>query len=987
MTSDERASSHTVQGADTVVVAGSDDAEARRAAEVGTNIGRYVVLAEIGRGGMGRVLRAYDPKLQREVALKEVRSRLLGPIGARRLVAEARAMAKLAHPNVVAVYDVEELPHDQVVVVMEYVAGDTLTKWVAGRTWPEIVACFRRAGRGLAAAHAVGLLHRDFKPDNVLIADGNVVKVTDFGLAKIAGDDVVALPPSGDDEGLTATGAVLGTPRFMAPEQHRGEQLGPAADQYAFCVALWFALTDRAPFDGADLEALERAKSNGPPAWPGGPTPRAIVEAILRGLAPDPARRWPSLDALLDALAFDPAQRRRRWLRATAAIGVVAATAFGVQRFASTRAQRCTDTDARARLEGAWDDTRRVAVRDALLGAGPAYAEGVWTRAGQTLDAYALAWTSMHVEACAATTIRGEQSSAVMDLRMACLHRAKLELAAITNVLAHADAQTLRKTHDMLASLPRIDRCADVDALQADVAPPLPEDAERVDTLRAELANIGALAKAGRYDEVRRRLDAATASAEGLGYAPILAKLAFREGLTRSYESDHAGADAALRKSLTLATEARDWIAMGDAASFLVYTVGYREQRFDEALAYFELAEGLAAGDPAREADLAANMAPALHVQGKLVEAEAEYRRILALQERLDDPDDPDTAMARTNLANVLHLQGKYEQAMEEHRIALAWRERALGADHPSVGTSLNSLGASLYFVGKYDEAEAADRRALALLERAFGPDHPEVSQSRSNLAVVLQALGRLEEAEVEQRRALAVRERTLAPDHTDIAQSRVNLAHLLGALKRPADAEVELRRALASYEHALGTEHPNVATVRVNLATSLREQGKSAEAEREFRAAIPRMEAGLGPTHLHVGMARTSLAGAIEDQGRKQEAADELRRALAIFDAAVGTDHPDAAVVRTELARMLLDLGEHAEARGLVEAAWTRQQRDDVPPARRGATAFVLARSRWADGDRERAIELGERALAELTAAGEDTKEAREWLAATRTR
>jgi serine/threonine protein kinase len=207
---------------------------------------------------MGRVLRAYDPKLQREVALKEVSSRALGGAGSERL-AEARAMAKLSHPNVVAVYDVEEIDADRLVIVMEYVTGQTLAGWRrdSPRGWEDILSRFRLAGRGLAAAHAAGVLHRDFKPSNVLVGPDGVVKVTDFGLAKLASarlDDEMqepgawteAAPDDDDSRAPTGDRFVVGTPRYMAPEQHAGLRLTPAVDQYALCIALWEALCERA---------------------------------------------------------------------------------------------------------------------------------------------------------------------------------------------------------------------------------------------------------------------------------------------------------------------------------------------------------------------------------------------------------------------------------------------------------------------------------------------------------------------------------------------------------------------------------------------------------------------------------------------------------------------------------------------------------------------------------------------------------------------
>jgi len=230
-------------------------------------------------------------------------------------------MAQLSHPNVVAVYDAEETPTG-VVLFMEYVAGQTLRPWVQAsrRPWAEVVACFVAAGRGLAAAHAKGLLHRDFKPDNVLVAASGEVKVADFGLAKLTAElkhggpagSLVPIPtePSGDP--LTRTDAVMGTPRYMAPEQHRDEVLGPAVDQYAFCVALWEVLTGKPPFAGPSVHALLAHKQCGPPPWPDNTAvPRPIVNALLRGLAAEPSQRWPNLDALLNALAYDPHRAKR----------------------------------------------------------------------------------------------------------------------------------------------------------------------------------------------------------------------------------------------------------------------------------------------------------------------------------------------------------------------------------------------------------------------------------------------------------------------------------------------------------------------------------------------------------------------------------------------------------------------------------------------------------------------------------------------------
>ena len=303
---------------DEAEVVGKDDVATVRD---GGRIGRYVIRGELGRGGMGRVLRAFDPKLHRNVALKEVHRRQLGSEGARRLVAEARAMARLSHPNVVALHDVVEVAdHDGVVLVMECVDGRTLTAWLRGaRPWPEIVACFHQAGQGLAAAHAAGLLHRDFKPDNVLVGVDGRVRVTDFGLAREIGPAPTALEPASFSwtVPLTAPGAVIGTLHYLAPERLFGTPADASTDQYAFCASLWEALFGRRPFAGQTIIELASAMAQGPPAVPhGAAVPPWVVAVLLRGLHQDPGARWPTMDALLAALAparASTGSRRLAW--------------------------------------------------------------------------------------------------------------------------------------------------------------------------------------------------------------------------------------------------------------------------------------------------------------------------------------------------------------------------------------------------------------------------------------------------------------------------------------------------------------------------------------------------------------------------------------------------------------------------------------------------------------------------------------------------
>jgi tetratricopeptide (TPR) repeat protein len=292
-----------------------------------TNIGRFEITSKLGAGGMGIVMLATDPLLGRKVAIKILHdSRGSDDASKRRLLREAQAMAQLSHENVIVVHEVGE--HEgQVYVAMEYVVGSTLTRWQTTRGWREILEMYTRAGRGLQAAHDAGLVHRDFKPDNVLVGDDNRLRVSDFGL--VASGDSETRPLHGDTElsaELTQTGALLGTPRYMAPEQHLGELVDARADQFAFCVALYEALFGKPPFSGNTYDEISKSVLESEPPIPDGTdVPSNIRDAVLRGLRRNRDDRFPTMRDLLSALTSTPAAARRRWPLVTIGIGVVVA--------------------------------------------------------------------------------------------------------------------------------------------------------------------------------------------------------------------------------------------------------------------------------------------------------------------------------------------------------------------------------------------------------------------------------------------------------------------------------------------------------------------------------------------------------------------------------------------------------------------------------------------------------------------------------------
>ncbi len=812
-------------------------------------LGRYLVIDELGRGGMGVVLRAYDPRLQREVALKVLPPRRQTDEARARMVREARAMAKLSHPNVVAVYDVETDADDRLLVAMEYVPGTTLGRWLdeRERPWTEIVDAFLAAGAGLHAAHQQGLLHRDFKLDNVLVGDDQRVRVTDFGLARLAeaaitahGDDAPSAIRDEEDDSLsadlTAAGTVVGTLRYMAPEQLTGRYLTEAIDQYAFCVALWRGLAGAWPQPQSG-EALRRAKRQPPPPWPRGlPGPKRLGDVLRRGLAPDPTLRWPDMRALLAAL--ERARGRRRRMTRAAAIGA-AVTVVGLGLGAPLLAtdERCTG--AREQLAGVWTPERSEQVGAALRSLDDSLGPSTWERLGPKLEAYAEAWVEQHTEACEATTIRGEQSSAALDLRMACLQRGRTELDAVARVLSEADASVLLRAHSIVEGLPPPPRCADVDALRRGVTTPPPALEPDIDAVHAELARARVLLRAGRYDDAVELFEQSLTRAEPLGYEPLTAEALVGLGRALSFTPRSERALEILPRALEASLAIQDWAGARQAATRRTYVLAGLPGRGPEALAFAELARGLvrAHPDPVAEADVHSVVGNTWQRLGRHDRAEAEFRAGLELLQQLDG-DPANVSVAHNNLGNALHDQGRYEEAAAEHRESLAIRVDVLGEHHPYVADSRVNLGNALNESELHAKAEAEYRAALIIQEASLDPDHPDACLTRLNLATALNRQGKTDEAEQVIRRAVAGLLATRGEEHMVTAIARFNLAAILRRTGRLAEAEAELRRIIEVQRGVLAEDHPELARFRSELAELLLERDGTSEEVRTLAQA-----------------------------------------------------------------------------------------------------------------------------------------------------
>ena len=762
----------------------------------GSRVDRYQVLGAIGRGGMGEVYAAYHPDLDRRIALKVVNESGVDARERRaRLLREARAIARLSHPNVVSVYDAGTVG-DRIYIAMEFVAGETGDAWLRSgpRRWREVLDVFLAAGRGLAAAHAAGVVHRDFKPQNVMVGPDGSVRVMDFGLARLAEDPIDATAEmSGDGERplmraatVTKTGALVGTLAYMAPEQFARQPIDARADQFSFCVALHEALYGRRPalahLSGEDVGARTDtsgpSRSSGVPAW--------LRNTIARGLSPDRDQRYASMDALLASVNRARTRVRRRV--STLGIGAAAVLlSLGGWRFASARRISCAVP--KDRLAGAWiggDDAnpRRQAIHRAFATSGRPTAETSWQRVSKVLDDYIQQWSAMYVQTCEATHVLGEQSPDLLDLRMSCLNDNLDQVRAVSNILATADAPTISQATSAALALTPVSRCADAEVLRSAV--PLPRDErvlEAVRQLKGSLAEVHALVDVENFEGAHDRAVALLPAVTATGYRPLLAQLLEVIGNTEARGLDPARAEATLREAVIVAESCRDDQAAAMAAADLIFVVGYR--------------------------------------LGRRQDAEFWARFASAILDRIGTGTERARAWVLNNHATALAEHGDLESARTLTEKAIVVKEEALGKDHPDVALSLHNLAIILGELGRYPEALIAASRSIDILTKYGDPDTFELATSYQGEGAALFALRRYREAEVAFVEALRIFRRNPGWASTDLADTLQGLGEVKIVQGRPAEA-VPLLRETLTIRDSQRRQPVRLAETRFALARAL---------------------------------------------------------------------------------------------------------------------------------------------------------------------
>jgi tetratricopeptide (TPR) repeat protein len=912
---------------------------------VGDKIGRYTVLAVLGHGGMGTVYGAHDPQLDRKVALKLLHDEHVHD-GAERLVREAQALAKLHDPHVVTVYDAGKID-GRVYLAMQLVDGETLAhalerdrRYHQGNpSVSKILNWFAQAGRGLAAAHAAGLVHRDFKPTNVLIDRKGHVAVTDFGLAR----DVIS------QRGLTSANQIVGTPAYMSPEQHCQQAVTEASDQFSFCVALWEALFDQHPYvdeasrdsmspfaigvaiyDGAMIPPPRRTKA-----------PRHVVEAITRGLARDPMKRWPSMQALLDVIAPRPTTRRMWPIAAAVTIAAAGATGVAVWLLARDPERPPCADEAGDRMAAVWNPGAAKQVADRFAHSGRDYAAAASQIASGGLDRYTKRWQAMAADVC--TAERSAPDSNLGELaarRRTCLDGRLDALRTVIGMLAGEDrVEFVDRAQAIVDGLPDLADCADVDGLAAGPGTVPPALASKVTPLEAELQAAITRGNGGDYEHARAQLDAIAKQADAIGWGPLAARAHLALGNQRL--SMLMPARDELLKAAELAT-----------ANHLDRDAARAWQNAVRAAAFEKSPDAVGALAPVSRGTAARVHDPALQIG-----ADVAYGRAL------------------------VRLR-KYKEGADVCRVALTAAQTKLDGSMQAE-TAKDCLVEALVPLGAYSELEPLLAQVIADRSKKLGADHPNISDYLGVQSGIDRRQGRIAEAHDKMERVLAIRQKAYPPGHVKIAEAMHDLAEVEQALKHDKEAKDLYEKALAIANDT--TPQPLVLINSIHVAL-----GFMAATGGDHKAALEHFESAVALTRKSVGNDSLELAILLLNYGQVK-AEDNVDAGIGVLGegkAILDRLHDKRAGVAGAAQAMILAKNKRwSEARKILEDALAHIDPDTEPVHighMRWTLAQALAESR--NGDKKRAHKLALEAKQDLAKGGpaeQDTiKRIDAWLA-----
>ncbi|MCH9680963.1 MAG: serine/threonine-protein kinase [Deltaproteobacteria bacterium] len=892
-------------------------------------IGRYVLGEHLGTGGMGEVFVAHDPTLDRPVAVK-----LLHRDPERdttqhrtRMIREARTLAKISHPNVVQVYEVGE-SNGRVFIAMELIRGASMRKWhdSGERGWREVLGHYLAAGRGLRAVHEAGLIHRDFKPDNVLLGVDGRVCVADFGLARHASGPITAstatvesettllsgpgggAPMSGTEPRLrlTRTGRIAGTPAYMAPEQLHGDELDPRTDQFAFCLTLYEGLYGQRPFSCRSRGTLLQAHDRGPTPPPrGAHVPRRLWKILQRGLSKDANDRYPTMAALLEHL--DPERARRRWVGGlSVGFGLSAVAAAAVW---TPSADPCPRPSPQSL---GWGEDARSSMLDTFDA--NADVEGRGEVMARRLDTITADLAARRVATCEATRVAHAQSDEMLDRRMMCMDRTSDRIRGLVVAIADADADGLERVGEAIDALPDPASCNAAALIGLTEHPETPELAASVAQLRAQLAEASAIHDLGDDRRAQRRLEVLRDEVIGLDHAPLTAELALVEGVLARHLGDPVGASKHLLVGAELAEGSRaDLLAaqLWDALTFLAL----EDLSSREVEAWLPRARAAVRriGSPPRwtttvglhEAKAAMQANALDDARAKLLDVVEQRRtqgRPLDLARALEAlvhlhrlRDEPDAALAR--LGEIQSLYGEH-----------------LGPRHRKVADTAYNLGTILLALGRPDAARASLDEAAAIWAERYGPSHLDLALVHIALQSVEVSSGSLSAARHHAEEALRIRRLHLPDDHPDLAYAHMVLGVTLMLAEEAEAAARAYTRAWDGLRAASGPEDVMANLARANLAEAELAAGRTEAARAHAEASARVLREALGE-HPSIALPLKVLGLLALHDGDQVFAVEQFDEALERLAGAQTVDPIEQGDVHLALARALA-------AGGRVEAA-----------------------------------------------------------------
>lgn len=864
-----------------------------------SRLGHFEIVGRLGAGGMGLVFEGRDTVLDRRVALKLLHPGRVGnPIAPARLLREAQALAKLSHRNVVTVYEVG-MAGDDPFVAMELVEGETLAAWMSQpRAWREVLDVFIAAGHGLAAVHALGLVHRDFKPSNVLFDKEGTPKLGDFGLVRPIDAPAEKAEPVDPNSKLTETGSVMGTPAYMSPEQRLGLRVDARADQYSFAKSLQEALGDNVP-----------AK---------------LLPILTRSLAEDPDERYPSMTPLLEDLSRARRGNRTRWIAAastTAVLGAVA-VAWGFGRAQSADAPCVRPKE---RVAEVWNAARRDALRAHLLMIDPMLGAQRFAAASSVLDRGAERWMDQHVEACEGAHER-RTSNVLLDRRMGCLDRALLEIDDTVKVLEQApDRTTLDNAMKASTRLPALDDCADVQALMELLPRPTnPVQRAEADALAEETTAIDVARRAGGMKTTRAidRAMAAVERARRLGDPESLARALRSLSEIQSENEVGEATIATLKEGIAAASAAHDDRMAADLWTDLISTLVVLK-KVDEAKTLLPAAEAATARakstlgrqvtllnvksqvaiadgnldsaktaidealtmlDKAGAAEPGSSLGPQLiALKGRrmtLLAAKNDFkemaegmRELITLSNRVFGPDHMSTMHMHFNLGIALRRLGDDESALKEFREAARIGEARLNAS-PALAEYIYGVGSTLVMMQKPDEALPYIERSVAMNRSTLPPGDPRLADSVGALGATYVDKKKFDDAKPLLDETVAILEKRGVPIDERLAIAYWNRGNWASLSHHCDQGWSDIDNSLAYYREK-GTPDDVVQTLNLRAECQLD--------TKQFTAALHTAEEMLtakGVDELGLMMATFNHGKAVAFLGRREAGIAEVRKA-----------------------------------------------------------------------------------------------------------